>query len=184
MRNKTTRLIRLPAAAILCLTFACDSLDLGNIAGLFGPSVLIVIENNTSFTAVPDIRTSESSNFWEDGFEDEDQITGFGNNGVLQANQSASIRLACDGDLELIIFGGATFQEGNGFPLGDVGGDEKLRRDREFDCGDTIRIRLSGTIFNFRADVDVEHTDDSGDVESFDDVNDDNVADFLEDLFD
>lgn len=162
---------------------ACEGLNLSDIAGFLGPTVTVVIENDTAFTAIPDLRTSESRNIIEDLVSDDDRITNFGVNGSVPANQTVTLRLRCDDELELILFDGADFQEGNGFPLGRARADDRLRRDSDFDCGDVIHIRLSGTVFNFNADLDVEHLV-GGDLDRDGDDQDDDFADFLEDLFD
>ena len=181
MNSNASRGVCLFAVVLSCLPLACGGLNIGDIAGFFGPSVLIVIENDTAFTAAPDLRTSDSRNIFEDAFDEEEQITNFGINGAVQPHQTITVRLNCDGELELIAFEGARFSEGNGFPVGDLDAGTRLRRDHDFDCGDTIHIQMGGTIFNFYADVDVERTEQS---ESGDDDDDDSVADFLDDLFD
>lgn len=181
MTQKHSRLIQLLAAALLCLPIACDSL--GDIAAFFGSGVTIVIENNTAFTAVPDLRTSDSRNLVEDLFVEDDQLTNFGSNGAILPNQTATIRLPCDGDLELIVFDGAEFREGSGIPLGEIDADTKLRRDDDFDCGDVVHVRLDGTFLDFSADVDVERSSRNRSDED-DDGDDDDLADFLDDLFD
>jgi hypothetical protein len=166
---------------------ACEGLNLSDIAGFLGPTVTVVIENDTAFTAIPDLRTSASRNIVEELFSEDDRITNFGFNGSVLANQTVTLRLRCDDELELILFNGADFQEGNGFPLGDIDGDTRLHRDSDFDCGDVLHIRLSGTVFNFYADIDVEHLGggDSGrDGDDDDEDDDDDLASVLDDLFD
>ncbi len=162
---------------------ACEGLSLNDIAGFLGPTVTVVIENDTAFTAIPDLQTSESRNIVEDLLSDDDRITNFGVDGSVPANQTVTVRLRCDGELELILFNGADFQESSGFPLGRARADDRLRRDSDFDCGDVIRIRLGGTVFNFNAELEVEHLI-GGDLDQAGDEEDGDFADFLDDLFD
>lgn len=138
-----------------CTTAGMAGCDvLGPVASLLGnPGVNVEIQNNTSFFAVPDLRTAGSRNFLEDAFADDEMI-----GGPVAPNQTVSIFLPCDGDLERIVFDGARFQDASGFALGDSDTTESLRRDVDFDCGDTINVRLSGTVFFFRSSVDVDNT--------------------------
>lgn len=129
----------------------CDA-----VSGLFTPGVTIVIENSTSFTAVPDIRMSDSRNILEDAFSNPQSASNSDAIDAVAPNQTMSIRLDCDGQLELITFDGARFRDGSGFSFGDADAAKAWRRDVDFDCGDTIRIRLSGTVFFFDASTSVE----------------------------
>jgi hypothetical protein len=149
-------------AALLISTTSCGSIDLGSLTSLFGPGLTLVIENNTDFTAVPDLRSSDSDNIAEDLVADENQIQSFGMNGAVGPHQTMTARLACDSQLNRITFVGADFREGNGFTLGDVNNRITFRRDTDFDCGDTIRITFSGAIFSFTASADVEHSSNDG----------------------
>ncbi|MCB9852737.1 MAG: hypothetical protein H6819_06550 [Phycisphaerales bacterium] len=131
----------------------CDA-----VSGLFTPGVTIVIENGTGFTASPDIRMSDSRNILEDAFSNPQSVSNGPTIGAVGPNQTMSIRLDCDGELELITFDGARFSDGGGFSFGDADASNAWRRDVDFDCGDTIRIRLSGTVFFFDASTSVERT--------------------------
>lgn len=167
---------------LLPLLWAGLSCSPDGFGGLLGDFVTIEIENATSFTAIPDLRTGDSRNFAEDIFDAGRPVTNFGSNGTIAANQTVTIRLPCDGDLEMIAFGGSDFRDANNFPLGDVSGEELFRRDVEFDCGDVIRIRLSGGFLNFDATFLVQRSEPDGSSGS-DDTEGDEIADFLDDLF-
>jgi hypothetical protein len=174
---------RWPALLLPCSLLACGSLNTSDIAGFLLPVVTVVIENDTSFTAIPTLRVSDSRNGIEDLFATDDPITQFGRNGAIDPHQTVTLRLACEGDLETLVFEGAEFRETNGFQLGEAKADITLRRDRDFDCGAVVRIRLVGTIFNFHADLDVEHAP-ADDPERSRQEDSGNIAAFLEDLFD
>ena len=177
----------LVTALLACFTLSCNATGFGGLLGFFGNQVTIEIRNETSFTAIPDLRTGDSRNFVEDIFDDGEPLTGFGVNGTVAANQTVTLVLGCDDDLEMIAIGGAAFRDNSGFPLGDADGDELLRRDVDFDCGDVIVIQLSGSIFSFRSDVTVERSTRNDDLDSDgnngDDSLGDDIADFLDDLF-
>lgn len=150
------------SAALLVSATSCDSIDLGSLAAFLGPGLTVVIENDTDFTAAADLRSSDSRNIAEDLVSEDNQIQSFGMNGAVGPHQTVTARLTCDGDLERIAFAGADFREGNGFAVGDLNHRVTLRRDTDFDCGDTIRITLSGEIFRFSAEVTVEQSTDDG----------------------
>lgn len=150
-RSWTRRM--LPMLVMLLAMAGCDALG-----GLFQPGVTIVVENGTGFTAVPDVQMSDSRNILEDTFRDSESVSDSGTVGSVAPNQTMTIRLDCDGDLERITFEGARFSDSSGFPFGDADADKSWRRDVDFDCGDTIRIRLSGTVFFFDASTSVERT--------------------------
>ena len=177
-------------AALLIPAASCNSFDLGGLAALFAPGLTILIENDTDFTAVPDWRTSDSRNLAEDVIADQSQVQNFGANGSVGPHQTVTARLTCNGDLERLVFRGADFREGNGFALGDVSSNVTLRRDTDFDCGDTIRLTLSGSIFRFHAEVNVERSSstDAGvggsqDSNGSGNGNSSDLADWLDDLF-
>ncbi len=177
-----------------CLSTACTAVPFAGdlLAGFFTNQVTVVIQNETAYVAVPEIRTSDSRNSLEDIFDQERSVTHFGSNGALAPNETAQFTLACGNDLETIYFGGAAFKDGSNVPYGDVDRNRALRRDHDFECGDIINIRLSGSIFNFGADVSVEQSaagspwgvsggeDDRRPPEPDED---DDIADFLDDLF-
>lgn len=146
-------IIVLPA----CIT-ACDA-----VAGLLQTrSTQLIIINETAFAAAPEIRTSKSRNLLEDGFNTGTLISGFGDNGVIGPNQTTTIRLTCS-DLETIAIDGARFRDATfGFPLGDTNKRQSLRRDVDFDCGDVIRVRLTGSLFKYDVAVSIEPGTDSG----------------------
>ncbi len=189
MTTMPTRPRALAMALVFCLCLSCNALDLGSVAGLLmGNGVTVVIQNETAFTAVPDIRTSDGRNFFEDFVTDSEPLTNFGTNGAVAAKQTVSFVLSCDSGLEKIAFDGAAFRDGAGLPFGETDDARALRRDVDFDCGDTIRIRLTGAIFNFGATISVDRTGagGAGFFESgggLDDDEDDDIADFLDDLF-
>jgi len=174
---------------ILCLIVfvpSCDSFPLGNLNALFGPTVEVRSENNTQYLAIPDLRSSKSRNLIEDILSESEPITNFGTNGAIDAHQTVTLFLPCNGDLELIAFNGADFKAGNSFPIGEVSANTRLRRDSDFDCGDVIRIRLDGGLFSFTHDVRVDRSNPTlGNVITDAANNQDNndVADFLDDLF-
>ncbi len=182
MKRRFSRPIRILAVLAACASLSCDSL--GSLTAFFGGGVTVVIENNTSYLATPEIRTSNSKNIFEEIFNEGELVTNFGIDGTVLANQTVTFTLVCDGDLELIGVAGAEFRDGAGFDVGDADVNVRLRRDTDFDCGDTVRIRLSGGVFNFDADVDVEQSpsNQSSDRQS-DDDDDDDIGDLLDDLF-
>ena len=135
------------------LVAGCDSVNLGAIAGFFAPGVTIEIINDTDFSAVPDLRTSDAGNIAADVVAEQQPVEGVG---TIAPHQTATIRLTADGDLERLYFRGAKFSAGGSFPVGEVDDQTKLRRDLDFDGGDTIRIRLSGFILSFQATVNVD----------------------------
>ncbi len=156
------------------------------MAGLLtGNGVTIEVHNETGFVAEVDVRAGSSRNIFEDFLVESEPLTSFGSVG---ANQVVSAVLACDGDLEKIVLDGAALRDGTGVPLGGASETKTLRRDVDFDCGDVIVIRLTGRIFNFRATVDVQRVAGGGTgvLESgggIDETRNDEVADFLDDLF-
>lgn len=145
------------AFAIVIAASGCDA-----VKGLFQPGVTIVVENATGFTATPDLRMSDSRNILEDAFSQSDMLSDSTSLNAVAPNQTSSVRLSCDSNLELITFKGAKFTDGGGFPFGDADADKAWRRDVDFDCGDTIRIRLSGTVFFFDASTSLERTSGGG----------------------
>ncbi|MBX3395842.1 MAG: hypothetical protein KF841_10795 [Phycisphaerae bacterium] len=158
---------------------ACDA-----VAGLLQTrSTQLIIVNETAFAASPEIRTSRSRNLLEDGFNTGTLITGLGDNGVVGPNQTITIRLSCS-ELETIAIDGARFRDATfGFPLGDTNKRRSLRRDVDFDCGDAIRVRLTGSLFNYDVAVSVEQGADDGSPFSGLFGSNDNVADNGFDLF-
>ena len=154
-RHWTRRLLAL--SFVVPMLSGCDA-----VSGLFQPSLTIVVENGTGFTAVRDIRTSNSRNIIEDVFSDSDALSDSGTIEMVAPNQTMTVRLKCDGDLELITFEGARFRDTSGFSFGDADADKAWRRDVDFDCGDTIQIRLSGTVFFFDASTTINRTGSGG----------------------
>jgi len=169
-------------ALVVLPTLSCDSL--GGFLTLLGRNVTVIIENDTSYTAEPELWTSDSRNLIEDIFSESDQITDFGDDGEVRPRSTATIHLTCDSDLELIAFRGVVFRE-SGLRIGSIDTETRLRRDTDFDCGDTIHIRFSGTLFDFDVDIDVDQApgndDDDDSRDGRDD--DDDLADALDDLF-
>lgn len=171
-------------SVMLCALAACDGSGGAGFLALFGPSVTIVIENDTRFTAKPELFTSGGRNIFEDAFEETQQLTNFGVGGAIEPGETVTLRVPCNSDLELIAFKGAKFDNVLGLPVGDVDSDVRLRRDRDFDCNDTLNIRLSGSLFSFRASVDVEAGQSDGGLFGADSAEDDReIADLLDDLF-
>jgi hypothetical protein len=119
-------------------------------------SVTVVVENQTAFAALPTIRTGEGRNIVEDVFAGTRPVAGFGEGGAVAARQTDNFRLVCNGDLELVEMRGATFKSNGGITIGGTDQTVQLRRDVDFDCGDTIRVRFTGGIFSFRSSVEVE----------------------------
>lgn len=154
MSRCASRAILAALAALTCITLSCNGL--GDIFTSLGQNVRIIIENDTAYEATPDIRTSNSSNVFEDIFAHSNQVTDFGDDGTVPANQTVTVYLDCNGDLEHITIGDVEFREHGGDEVGTEDANASLRRDTDFDCGDTIRLRLSGGVFNFSVDVDVE----------------------------
>lgn len=182
MKFTAPRTKLLLAAVIVLASTGCDGNGVAGLLGVFGNSVTVEIENDTRFAATPELFTSGGRNIFEDAFEETEQITNFGNAGTIPPNESVTVRLSCDDALELIAFKGAKFENGIGLPVGDVDDDTRLRRDRDFDCNDVIRIRLTGSLFSFRVTVDVDEAPSSG-AGSNDDDEPGEIADVLDDLF-
>jgi hypothetical protein len=142
------------AIAFVCLTASCDST--GGLLAALGPNVRVIIENNTAFEAIPDIRTSDSTNFFEDIFTEGDEVTDFGDHGAVPPDRTVTFYIPCDDDLQHIAVGDIEFRDADGDNVGEADPNASLRRDDDFDCGDTIYITLSGRTDDFSADVDVE----------------------------
>jgi hypothetical protein len=182
---------RIHALALIAMmpAVSATSCDAGGLAGLlniFGPSVSIVIENGTAFTAVPKIYTGSGTNLLDDFLNDADQMKNFGVNGTLLPGQSATLQITCEGDTEMIRFAGAEFKETSGHSVGEVFRDNRLRKDNDYHCSDTIRIKLTGATRNFKADVDVEEAPSlpgQGGSNDADDEEDESLADQLDAIF-
>jgi len=158
----------------------CDALE--GLLDFFGRGVTIVIENDTSFTAVPDIRRSESTNLIGDLFDQSEEIRNFGDDGRVRPNTTVSVRVSCDDDLGSLIFRSVQFREGNSFAVGAAALSERLRKGDDFECGDTIHLRLSGSIFTFDADVEVKPAPRLRPADS--DRDEEDFADWLDRWFD
>ncbi|HVP13627.1 MAG TPA: hypothetical protein VMV94_20805 [Phycisphaerae bacterium] len=137
--------------ALPCLTPSCDS-----IATSLGGNVRVIIENNTAFEALPDINTSDSTNFFDDIFTEGDNVTDFGDHGAVPANTTVTFYITCDDSLQHIAIGDVDFRDNHDDQVGSTNANASLRRDSDFDCGDTIRITLSGHEDDFSSDVNVE----------------------------
>ncbi len=181
MRLRTRSVGTVLAATLLMPLASCDVLE--GFFDFFGRGVTIVIENDTSFTAVPDLRRSESGNIIGDILGSDTRIEDFGDGGKVRPKSTVSVRLACDDDLGSLIFGAVQFREGNGFTVGAASAGERLRQGNDFECGDTIYLRLSGSIFTFHADVEVAPAMRLRPSENEDEEEDD-FADWLDGLFD
>ena len=183
---------RVYAFALLALAPAisagsCDTSSLTGLLNIFGPSISIVIENKTGFTAVPRIFTGNGTNILDDLVNDSpDQVTAFGLNGTILPGQTVTLFIPCSGDTEMIRFGGAEFKEATGHGVGEIDSDNRLRKNNDYHCSDTIRIQLTGVTRNFRADVDVEEAPIPGDPGGSDQPNDgedETLADQLDAIF-
>ena len=183
-------------AAACCVHPSCDASSLSSALSFLGSGVTIEIQNDTAFTAVPQLHTSGSRNLIEDVFEESETLDDLGAIGRVASNNTARLTLTCDDGLETISFGGAVFRTATNIPVGDADVDERLRRDSDFDCGDVIRIRLSGDILNFKVDITVDQGNTGGNLDlntnsdpvTTDGENDvaeieDDIADVLDDLF-
>jgi hypothetical protein len=142
------------AGGLLCLAASCEGIN--GLPPLLGGSVRVIIENNTSFEALPDIHTSDSHNFLEDIFTQGDDVTDFGDNGAVSANRTVTFYITCDDDLETIAVGEIEFRDDHDDKVGTTNARASFRRDSDFDCGDTIHITLSGHTDDFSSDVAVE----------------------------
>lgn len=167
-----------------------------DLARLLRPTVLVTIRNQTSFVAVPEVIHSDSRNVVEDVFDDAEPVTGFGNNDTIAPGQSANILLTCDGSLERIALRKVEFRTDFGLKVGQVDDVFNVRRDIDFDCGETVVYTLRGTILDFDVEVDVDKSSpvtpinlfgptDDGDSNGglFGEDNRD-IGDILDDLFD
>lgn len=143
----------LPAA---CAGMTCDASMLDSVLGdLLGNRVTIVVENETAYTAAPDLRAGKSRSFFEDILEGSDPLDAAGS---VPAHQTRTFSLPCNGDFETVVYDGVAVRDVNGFPLGAASASKVLRRDLDFDCGDRIRIRIEGGILNFHTQIDVERS--------------------------
>ena len=183
MNRRTLRTVCLPAAILPALAGGCEVSGLGGLLDLFGQSVTIIVENDTRFAATPDVRIGESRNVVEDFLSESEPVAGFGANGTIPPNQTATVRVSCNGDLELIAIGKVRFQNILGLDAGEVDIDENVRRDTDFDCGDVIRIRLSGSLFSFESAIDVETLSTGTDAALPVDEIGSEIADILDELF-
>ncbi len=167
--------------ALAPLTMSCDQLS--SLLPFFGNGVMVEFINDTDYTVVPDLRISDSKNFFEDLFDEGERVTNFGFGGAIRPNARATVQLVCNGDLEQIALLDADFEDGSGIKVGDLDDTTRLRRDVNFDCGDIVQIRFHGSVFNFDAEVDVDETALSDSARDSDDDDDDDWADRLEDVF-
>lgn len=167
------------------LTAGCTADLPAGLLNLFSGGVTIVVENATAYKATPRLSTSSATNLIEEITSGSDSVSGVGQDGVVAANQTESTSVSCSDDIEVIIFEGASF-ESSGLPIGGVGNIRRLERDKDFSCGDTIRIRLTGGIFSFRAEVEVERAlifDPFGGGSNESESESDSIADALDGLF-
>ncbi|GMU33015.1 MAG: hypothetical protein HS101_08480 [Planctomycetia bacterium] len=169
------------------LSAGCTADLPAGLLNLFAGGVTIVVENATAYKATPRLSTSSATNLIEEITSGSDSVNGVGQDGVVAANQTESTTISCSDDIEVIIFEGASF-ESSGLPIGGVGNIRRLERDKDFSCGDTIRVRLTGGIFSFRAEVEVERALSfnpfaGGSTESESERDSDSIADALDRLF-
>jgi len=185
----------LSVGLILSTTLALGSGCGTDIARLLQPTVHVKVRNQTSFVAVPEVIHSDSRNVVEDVFDQSEPVTGFGNNGTIAPGQSADILLTCDGNLERIALRKVEFRTDFGLKVGQVDDVFNVRRDTDFDCGDTVVYTLSGTILSFDVNANVDKTAPVTPISLFGSMNNgasnsgpfgqDNrdIADILDDLF-
>ncbi len=170
------------ALSLPMTSISCDSF--GGLLGLLGRNVRVIIDNQTAYKAVPDIRTSSSRNLIEDIFTRGQEVRDFGDQGTVPPRQVVTFYLPCE-ELEHIAIDDVEFRDGGDHRVGAKDANASLRRDSDFDCGDTIRITLSGGPFSFKVDVDVEQNllsqGDSGNRRS--DREGEDMADLLDRLF-
>jgi hypothetical protein len=95
------------AVFLPCSLLACGSLNVADFAAFLVPAVTVVIENDTSFTAIPVLSASDSRNGVEDVFATDDPLTHFGTNGAIAPHQTVTFRLPCESDLETLAFNSA-----------------------------------------------------------------------------
>jgi len=160
------------------LSAGCTADLPAGLLNLFAGGVTIVVENATAYSATNLIKKINHDN---------NSVTNVDQNSVVAANHTESTTISCSDDIEVIIFEGASF-ESSGLPIGGVGNIRRLERDKDFSCGDTIRVRLTGGIFSFRAEVEVERALSfnpfaGGSTESESERDSDSIADALDRLF-
>lgn len=147
VRNRLTICAGITVLSALC--GGCGGQDF--LARLLKPTVVVRIVNDTSFAAEPELLVSGSRNVIEDAFDTDASLVAVGTNGKLAPKTEAQVLLTCDGKLERIALLGATFRTDFGLKVGDVDDAVNLRRDLNFDCGETVVFTLSGTVGNFKA---------------------------------
>jgi len=155
-------------------------------ARLIRPTVVVRIVNDTGFMAEPELLASASRNLIEDAFDTDSSLVDIG--GSLAPNEEAQVLLTCDGDLERIALLSVTFRTEFGLKVGDVDDTVNLRRDIDFDCGETVIFTLTGTITNFDVDATVDKSQPvlpfgSQQGGSSNNSTNDDIADILDDLF-
>lgn len=177
------RLALCAMAAVAGLSSGCGT-DFVN--RLIRPTVVVKIINNTSFAAEPELLASASRNLIEDAFDTDSSLVDTG--GSLAPNNETQVLLTCDGDLERIALLSVTFRTEFGLKVGDVDDAVNLRRDIDFDCGETVIFTLSGTIGNFDVDADVDKSQPvlpfGSQSDSSSNSNNNDIGDILDDLFD
>lgn len=181
---KHNRQIAVLAGSLMALTLipGCTADGPAGLFNLFAGGVNIVIENATGYRATPRISVSDAENFIEEITGGSDALTDIGQDGIVHPNQTERTSVSCGGDVQLIIFEGASF-ESNGLPVGGVTSVKRLERDKDFACGDTIRVRLTGEVLSFQADVEVVRAPGLNPFGGENDDDDESIADVLDDLF-
>lgn len=158
------------------------------ISRLIQPAVVVRIINDTGFTAEPELLASASKNLIEDAFDTDSSLVAIGQSGKIAPNSETQVLMTCDGDLERIALLSVTFRTEFGLKVGDVDDAVNMRRDIDYDCGETVVFTLKGTVGNFEVDAKVDDSaiilpvgasDDSGNASV-----DEDIADVLDDLFD
>ncbi len=112
---------------------------LGNLGSSGG--IVVEVYNDTNFTVDPHIRYDESDNSFDAflaGVFGGDELA----TGRLAAGEYISFRFDCD-ELGLVFSDGAEQRDIFG-AFADARVTEILRRDKEFDCGDTIVFQFIG----------------------------------------
>lgn len=184
-RIRLQSMLTLSLATTAALSGGCGT---DFIARLLQPTVVVRIINDTGFAAEPELLASASKNLIEDAFDTDSSLIAIGENGKLAPKAETQVLLTCDGDLERIALLSVTFRTEFGLKVGDVDDAVNMRRDIDYDCGETVVFTLSGTVGNFDVDATV---DKSSPVLPFgaspngsnDSSIDKDIADVLDDLF-
>jgi len=116
-----------------------------------GATVVVVeVFNDTGFEVEPRIYFDEDANWFASLFPSEELATG-----TLAPGDLVRFNFACD-RLGLIVSRLAgQFLPGDDVPIGQAASTRVLRRDRDYDCGDTIGFHFVGSGASFGVVVSV-----------------------------